>query len=99
RAERRHQRHGRRGVGEDGVGDVLGEHAEDDEVVELERAAEAGEQDDPLQNQLSAISRQLSAQTSDLLVRRSSEGTYIRSTYSLTIPRDEQRGATVLIVS
>ena len=29
------------------VGDVAREDAEDDEVVELERAAEAGEQDDP----------------------------------------------------
>ena len=44
--ERRHQRYERRAAGKDGVGDVAREDAEDDEVVELERAAEAGEQHD-----------------------------------------------------
>ena len=44
--ERHHQGDERRRIGEDGVGDVFREDAEDDEVVELERAAEAGEQHD-----------------------------------------------------
>ena len=48
RRERRHQRDERiAALGKTAVGDVAREHAEDDEVVELERAAEAGEQHDP----------------------------------------------------
>jgi hypothetical protein len=44
--ERNHQRDQGRWVREDGVGDVLREDTEDDEVVELERSAEAGQQHD-----------------------------------------------------
>src|SRR5262249_34964640 len=47
RGERRHQRDDRRRGRKDGVPDVLREDPEDDEVVELERAAEAGEEHDP----------------------------------------------------
>ena len=46
RRERRDQRDKRRGIREDRVRDVLGEYAEDHEIVELERAAETGQQDD-----------------------------------------------------
>ena len=46
RGKRRHQRDERRSAGKERVGDVAREDAEDDEVVELERAAEAGEQND-----------------------------------------------------
>ena len=43
-AERRHQRHDRRCARKERVGNVLREDAEDDEVVELEGAAQTGEQ-------------------------------------------------------
>jgi hypothetical protein len=46
RGKRGHQGRERRARGKDGVGDVTGEDAEDDEVVELERAAQAGKQHD-----------------------------------------------------
>ena len=46
RRERNHQRDERRGIGKDRVGDVLCENTEDDEIVELERAAQAREQHD-----------------------------------------------------
>ena len=45
RAERGHQRGEGVGAREDRVGDVLGEDPEDDEIIELERAPEAGEDD------------------------------------------------------
>ena len=44
--ERRHQRDQQRAARKNRVGDVAGEDAENDEIVELERAAKAGEQDD-----------------------------------------------------
>ena len=44
--ERRHQRDEQRAARKNRIGDVPGENAEHDEVVEFERAAEAGEQDD-----------------------------------------------------
>src|SRR5205814_9533183 len=40
------QRDERRGIRKDGVGDVFRENSENHEIVELERAAEAGEQHD-----------------------------------------------------
>ena len=46
RGKRHYQGDERRGIREDGVGDVFREDAEDDEVVELEGATEAREQDD-----------------------------------------------------
>ena len=57
RRERRHQRRDRRRAGEYGRGDVAGEHAEDDEVVELERAAKAGQQHDAPSGRGDAIGR------------------------------------------
>jgi len=46
RGKRGHQRHERRAAGKQRVGYVAREDAEDDEIVELQRAAEAGEQYD-----------------------------------------------------
>ena len=46
RGKRGHQRNERRAAGKKRVGNVAREDAENDEVVELQRAAEAGEQDD-----------------------------------------------------
>ena len=46
RGEGHHQRDEWGRIREDGVGDVFREHAEDDEIVKLERAAEARKQHD-----------------------------------------------------
>ena len=56
-AERHHQRHQRRRVGKNRVRDVFGEDTEDDEVVELQCPAEAGEQDNPPPGRTDALRR------------------------------------------
>jgi hypothetical protein len=44
--ERQDERNERIARGKEGRADILGEHRVDDEIVEFERAAEAGEEDD-----------------------------------------------------